>query len=439
MPDIAGRWLRVSTNAQDEASQEPDLDAWITQHGYTPGPTYRVHGKSAFHGEHEADLREAMADMKAGTINVLVVWKSDRIDRQEKLGALMREAQGYGGRIEFAKEPELNMLAGLGGRVMTVVKEWTAYDESKTKSDRVKAKQAGLRAAGSFMSGLVPYGYDIVKADGRKTLVPSTTAPVVARVFRMVAEGATLYDVVRWLETEGVPTARGNPVWREKTVGYMIANPAYRGVIRHNGATYMEVEPLVTAGEWLAANQRIKARGGNGSRGRRMTSLLRPVCGGCGWVMYRDRAWYRCKDGNVRRGCGNKIRVDVLEAEVLAEFRDHDEPAIETILIPGSDNYEELARLQLRIKDLDVMADDYEEQHATLLAELRRLRSVPATPGRTTNAYLGRTEGDLFREMTPAEQRAFMRLWTLTVYPEGSDEQNALVAALMGRRWHIRQ
>jgi hypothetical protein len=49
--EIAGHWLRVSTMSQDEASQEPDLDRWISQHGYKVGPTYRVHGLSAFHGK----------------------------------------------------------------------------------------------------------------------------------------------------------------------------------------------------------------------------------------------------------------------------------------------------------------------------------------------------------------------------------------------------
>ena len=51
MSEIAGRWLRVSTMSQDEASQEPDLDRWISRHGYEVGPTYRVHRLSAFHGK----------------------------------------------------------------------------------------------------------------------------------------------------------------------------------------------------------------------------------------------------------------------------------------------------------------------------------------------------------------------------------------------------
>src|SRR5258708_6246375 len=77
--EIAGKWLRVSTMAQDEQSQEPDLDRWISQYGYEAGPTYRVQGLSAYHGKQEPELRRAMADMKAGRLSVLVVWKSDRL------------------------------------------------------------------------------------------------------------------------------------------------------------------------------------------------------------------------------------------------------------------------------------------------------------------------------------------------------------------------
>lgn len=79
---IAGRRLRVSAAGQDEASQEPDIDQWIGQRGYEVGPTYRVHGDSAYHGEHEPEFRRAMADLTAKRIDVLVVWKSDRIERR---------------------------------------------------------------------------------------------------------------------------------------------------------------------------------------------------------------------------------------------------------------------------------------------------------------------------------------------------------------------
>jgi hypothetical protein len=55
---------------------EPDVDRLISQHGYEAGPTYGVHGASAFHGKHEPKLREALDDMGVGRISVLVVGKA---------------------------------------------------------------------------------------------------------------------------------------------------------------------------------------------------------------------------------------------------------------------------------------------------------------------------------------------------------------------------
>jgi DNA invertase Pin-like site-specific DNA recombinase len=203
----AGIRLRVSTSAQDEASQEPQVHAWVAQHGYTVAEEYRVHGMSAYHGRHEPELRRAMADMKAGRIEVLVVWKSDRIDRQEKLGALIKEAQGYGGRIEFVTEPELNALSGLGGRMMTVVKEFMNAEESRTKSDRTMIKQAALRSSGSFV-GKAPYGLRIEALTNRagasfKTLFPiHDEARVVARIFDEAANAVSLAQVARNLHAD---------------------------------------------------------------------------------------------------------------------------------------------------------------------------------------------------------------------------------------------
>lgn len=77
-------------------------------------------------------------------------------------------------------------------------------------------------------------------------------------------------------------------------------------------------------------------------------------------------------------------------------------------------------------------ADDYDERHTTLIAELRRLRTLAAQPTRRSATCTGRTEGDAFQAMAEAEQKAFIRLWTLTVWPKDSGHPNVLVAALHG-------
>src|ERR1700722_19535962 len=104
--EYSGRWLRVSTGAQDEASQLPDLVKWEQAHGYDVRAEYTVHGKSAYHGQQDAALDQVISDMQDGKISVLVVWASDRIERRGAYNAfdLARRVREAGGRIEYVKD-----------------------------------------------------------------------------------------------------------------------------------------------------------------------------------------------------------------------------------------------------------------------------------------------------------------------------------------------
>jgi len=445
----AGRWLRVSTNAQDEASQEPDIDRWVTLHDYEAVETYRAHGESAYHGEHEPELRKAMADMAAKRIDVLVAWKSDRLERRGAyaLMGLIAEAAKSGGRIEFVTEPALNNASDpIAGPMLQAFYGAMGHHESKVKSDRTSLGQAAARAAGSFFAGDIPYGHDSVTLDdGRKTLRPNGDAPVVARIFEELAGGATYYQVARGLTTDGIPTPRRKAAWSESAIGGIIANAVHRGLVQYKGVTYMTVEPITTASNWLQANALAKARArgrGHGTKGRPSGSLLRPRCGGCSGPMYHYGVSYRCAGvgpsgtSAQRKGCGNTISLETLDAEILYAFLAEDEPEIISTVIPGRDWAEEIAAVQLAIKDL-ADDEDYDERHAGLRAELKRLRALPVEAPRTTSARTGRTEGDAFASMTDSERRTFVRLWTLTVWPKDSEHQNALVARLAGRRWTL--
>lgn len=178
-------------------------------------------------------------------------------------------------------------------------------------------------------------------------------------------------------------------------------NPIHRGHVQYKGQTYLAVEPTTTASNWLRANAHASSRAKSrscGSKGRPSDKLLRPVCGECGGPMYRYGPSYRCcglgPGGGVaqRKGCGNTIPLKVLNAEVTEEFLGHDEPEIAETVTPGRDYSEEIAAVQLAIKDLDLLAEDYYERHAALIAELRRLRSLPAEPAARGAVYTGRTE-----------------------------------------------
>src|ERR1700730_4008375 len=110
MRDKAGLWQRVSTGGQDEASQLPDLTRWCESHDYDIAKSYVLHGKSASKGQQDKHIDEAIRDMQDGTITVLVVWQSSRIERRGAYSVfdLSRRVREAGGRIEYVKDAYLN-------------------------------------------------------------------------------------------------------------------------------------------------------------------------------------------------------------------------------------------------------------------------------------------------------------------------------------------
>lgn len=326
------------------------------------------------------------------------------------------------------KEPHLNKLNDMGGRMSYVFTAEIAEQESKSMSDRILIKQKALRASGSFV-GKVSYGYEIITTtdrDGKafKTLAPRDgEAQVIARIFEDVANGTPVSRVASALESEGIRTRRGLP-FSEKVTHDIIANPAYRGLVTYRGHAYMTVMPLVSAAMWQAANHAVKGRVQSRARdGKRVSAgrpqgtqaaLLRPVCGVCGGPMYRyspkdhpEWASYRCAGigpngtSALRKGCGNTIKADLLDSEVTEDFLSEDDLEVTEIFAPGTDYTEDIAREEPAIRDLDLDADDYDEKHAALRSELKRLKGLPVQAPSITVRATGRTEGEAYAAMNP--------------------------------------
>lgn len=452
MTDIAGRWLRVSSDGQDERSQEPDVDAWIAARGYAAGPTYRVHGKSAFHGKHEPQLREAMADMAAGKITVLVVWKSDRIDRQEKLGALIKEAESYGGRIEFAAEPELNGLTGIGGRVLTVIKEYINADESRTKSDRVKSKRRlridAVRPDGGhgYLWGQCPYGWQIecaemcgdpVKCDHPRVIVhDDDAAPVIKQIFASYTDGGlSIAQIARTLDAQGVPPATvarprkgGNAAagWSPKCVAQVLANTTHAGWREDaNGRHVMTgLPPIIDLATWEATQSKLRRLGTRKGAPTTATAYLTGIlrCAKCDGPMYRITGYagtlYRC-NGTAKQRSTCKVSADLAAVDAAVDRMVADDIATDspaalriTRTVAGVSAAQVVAEIDARIKALlpamqdgDLTAADYAEQVTALAAERAAAVAAGDLPDTEQTVSDGRTLAAHWTGMDATQRR----------------------------------
>ncbi len=144
----AAVWYRVSSGGQDEENQVPEVERYCADHGYTISRKYEVHGKSAFKREHYPDWEKLVRDASDGAFSVVVIWKVDRLDRENLMHAvpMVNMLLETGARVEFVTQSiDLTTMAG---RMAFAMYCETAHAESETKRDRTRIGHDRSRSEG---------------------------------------------------------------------------------------------------------------------------------------------------------------------------------------------------------------------------------------------------------------------------------------------------
>jgi site-specific DNA recombinase len=264
----------------------------------------------------------------------LLVYRVDRLSRKvRQLAGLAEELDRLSIVLKSATEPF--DTGSPAGRMMMQMLGVFAEFEHATIVDRVTAGLERRVREGRWMSGRTPYGY--TRANG--LLVPDPVkAPVVRRIFQLYADGKLgTTAIARMLEGEGMPAPRKQG-WSPNALQLILANPAYRGLIRWNGETHSGLhEPLVDDELFEKALEILRRRGEDASlrRGNPSQFLLSGLvrCDQCGRAYVGTSAhgrssrytYYACstryKYGPSKCN-GERLPKDRLEAAVLAQLAD---------------------------------------------------------------------------------------------------------------------
>jgi DNA invertase Pin-like site-specific DNA recombinase len=179
-------------------------------------------------------------------LTTLLLFDQDRLSRATSwaTGAIMERLMRLGvERLVMATE-EVDLYDD-GARAMFGVKQdlsKRAY--AKQVSKNVSRGMALLAAAGCWTGGSAPYGYRIAGEARNRRLVPGPAEEVAAlrELFRLAAEGVLgIWGLARLANERGwpVPSASAKrqkgraPQWTGYTVGWLLRQPVYLGVIRY--------------------------------------------------------------------------------------------------------------------------------------------------------------------------------------------------------------
>jgi DNA invertase Pin-like site-specific DNA recombinase len=389
MQNRARRFLRVSSASQDEAMQEPDVDRYIAGNGLDcdktdKTETYRLRA-SASKGRHQWLLDKVLADARAGQFDVLVAWLPDRLERRGAFRSIhwLQEVMDAGVRVVFAEPtrgPRYDLDTPRGQEELARAASYAA-EETELRTTRTEAGRKLAKSNGGMLT-IPPWGYDITGAKHHKQF----EATDAGREWIRVVFDRAPHMSLRTLRD----SLAGTPLAGRTAAGLalMIRNKTYLGyVMDAAGKEIGRCEPLVSVTAWNKANDALENRPHSGGRPKYPSALLAGVitCPRDGRHMYRTSAarysYYKCdkRDG----GCGALVNLAAADRLMVAAMADLDEEImVRTLIEPGHDWSEDIAKTELELRQLASRGLDYEAEdmrRAELRAELVRLRDLPAT------------------------------------------------------------
>jgi len=196
-------------------------------------------------------LKKLLADIEAGRIDVVVVYKIDRLTRS--LADFAKLVEAFDARsISFvAVTQQFNTTTSMGRLTLNVLLSFAQF-ERELSSERVRDKIAASRRKGKWTGGTVPLGYD---AKDKRLVVNKTEAEIVRTIFRRYLELQSFGKLVADLDRRGIVTKRrstkvakynGGIPFTYGPLAYFLKNRAYLGEVHHGGKWFLgEHEAIV--------------------------------------------------------------------------------------------------------------------------------------------------------------------------------------------------
>ena len=191
-------------------------------------------------------LRRLLADIEAGLVDVIAVYKIDRLSRSLMDFARLVEVFDRHGVTFVSVTQSFNTTTSMGRLTLNILLSFAQF-EREVIGERIRDKFAASRARGMWMGGHPPLGYDV---QDRKLVVNEGEAAVVRHIFEQFARLGSPTKLVTVLRAEAVTTKRGKPI-DKNDLHRLLRNRVYLGDAVHKGVAHRgEHAAILTQPQW---------------------------------------------------------------------------------------------------------------------------------------------------------------------------------------------
>jgi site-specific DNA recombinase len=229
-------------------------------------------------------LQRLLSDINQGLIDVVVVYKVDRLTRSLTDFAKMVEVFDARGVSFVAVTQQFNTTTSMGRLTLNVLLSFAQFEREVT-GERIRDKIAASKQKGMWMGGLVPLGYDVID---RRLVVNQSEAETVQEIFRRYLELGSVRLLMEDLNRRGIRSkvriaknsrkSGGNQFFRG-ALYVLLSNPIYLGEIRHKGIRHPGLhEPIVDRELWEKTQLLLRSQAVRGAS-RATKSAPSPLTG----------------------------------------------------------------------------------------------------------------------------------------------------------------
>jgi site-specific DNA recombinase len=210
-------------------------------------------------------LQQLLADIDAGRVNIVVVYKIDRLTRSLADFAKLVEIFDKKGVSFVAVTQQFNTTTSMGRLTLNVLLSFAQF-ERELSSERVRDKIAASRRKGKWTGGSVPLGYDV--KDKKLTINPAE-AETVRTIFRRYLHLKSVRLLRDDLDSQGIVSKRrkgrggrhaGGRNFTHGPLAHLLKNRTYLGETGHNGERFTgEHEPIIEQATFDQVQELLKA------------------------------------------------------------------------------------------------------------------------------------------------------------------------------------
>ena len=229
-------------------------------------------------------LARLLADIAAGKVDVVVVYKVDRLTRSLADFAKIVEAFDAKGVSFVSVTQAFNTTTSMGRLTLNVLLSFAQFEREVT-GERIRDKIAASKAKGMWMGGMLPLGYDL---EDRQLLINETEAEVVRDIYERYLAGGSAKDLAASLTADGVRSkawisrsgnSMGGVVLGRGAIFHILQSRLYLGEIVHREQVHPGQHKAIVSPELFEAVAAKLAASAAHRRDRPIRAVSGPLTG----------------------------------------------------------------------------------------------------------------------------------------------------------------